>query len=156
MIPVQRTRPTVEDYLRALAYLAFATWGVLFLVFPPVSYIDTVDLTTRLVWVGACILGSVAAFLGAVLRIDLKLELPGLAFILIGPLFYTAAQLWYIAHPPPTATDPNARIALAVYALLPLLLNLPRMYSLFNEAQKSSALREEMKKTVPSSPVEDL
>ena len=138
----------MEDYLRALAYLGFVAWGVAFLIWPPVAYVDTVDLTTRLVWVGACILGATAAFLGAVLRIDLKLELPGLAFMLIGPLFYGAAQIWYILNPPITSTDPNARNALMVYAFLPLLLTLPRMYALYSEAQKSSALRKEMKKSL--------
>lgn len=149
VFPEQRLRPTVEDYLRALAYLGFISWGVLFLIWPPVAYADTVDLTTRLAWVGTCILGASAAFLGAVLRIDLKLELPGLSFMLIGPLFYGAAQAWYIMNPPVTSTDPTARNALLVYAFLPLLLTLPRMYALYSEAQKSSALRKEMKKDLP-------
>lgn len=147
MFPERRLRPTAEDYLRALAYAGFVAWSVIFLIYPPVAYINELQFVTRLFWVGTCALGAFTAMLGSLLRIDLKLELPGLCFMLIGPLFYGAAQIWLIIWPPITTTDPNARNALAVYAFLPLLLTLPRMYALYNESRKSSALRKEMKKS---------
>jgi hypothetical protein len=141
---VSRPKPTGEDYLRALAYFGVIVWTVLFLIFPPVAYIDSLDTITRIVWVGACSLGAVAALLGSLLRIDLKLELPGLCFMLIGPLFYSFAQVYYTLFPPATQADPTARIALTAYAILPLLMSLPRVYSLYNESQKASAIRKEM------------
>ena len=148
MFPEKRLRPTGEDLLRALGYLAIMVWTVLFLIFPPSAYVDTVDLTTRLLWVGACFIGAAAAFTGALLRIDLKLELPGIGVMLVGPIFYSAAQIWYTIWPPATTTDPTALIALIVYAIIPAILVLPRMYSLYNESQKASALRKEMKKGI--------
>lgn len=141
----RRFRPTVEDYLRATAYLGVLAWTILFAVYPPVTYVDGLDILTRLSWIGACGLGALAAFFGAIFRIDLKLELPGIAFMLVGPLFYTVAQIWLTINPPADA-PPNARVALIVYAFLPVLFVLPRMYSLYAESQRSSAIRKEMGK----------
>lgn len=140
VFPELRFRPTVEDILRAVAYLGVAVWCVLFLVYPPVAYVSLVDFITRLCWVGACGIGALTAFVGSLIRMDLKVELPGIAFMLIGPLFYGAAQIWLIVNPFPD-TDPTARNALAMYAFLPLLFTLPRMYALYRETQRSSALR---------------
>lgn len=143
----QKIRPTVEDLLRALAYFGVLVWTVVFLIFPPSAYISTVDTVTRYVWVGTCALGAFAAMAGALLRIDLKLELPGIGFMGVGPVFYMAAQIWLVAFPPATATDPNSRTALIVYAILPLLFTLPRAYSLYSESQRSSSIRKEMKRS---------
>lgn len=134
-----RPRATFEDGLRAFAYLGFVAWAVLFLVFPPVAYVDTLDIATRVFWMAACGLGAFWAFLGAAFRWDLKGELPGLIIMAIGPLFYFAAQVYYIINPLPN-TDPNSRIALSVYALLPLLLSLPRMYALYAESRRMKKL----------------
>ena len=150
MFPEKRLRPTGEDYLRAVGYAAIVAWSILFLIFPPSTYIGTVDVATRILWVGVCGLGASAAALGSLLRIDLKLELPGIGIMLIGPLFYSAAQIWYTIWPPAGTVDPTARIALIVYAIIPALLVLPRMYSLYNESQKASAMRKEMKKETTS------
>lgn len=136
----------MEDILRAVAYLGVAVWCVLFLIYPPVAYVDQVDLFTRIAWVGACGAGALTAFVGSLIRMDLKVELPGIAFMLIGPLFYGAAQIWLIIHPFPDS-DPTARNALAMYAFLPLLFTLPRMFALYSETKRSSALRKELQAT---------
>ena len=130
-----KLRPTVEDLLRALAYTALMAWTVLFLVFPPVAYVSEIDFATRATWMGITFLGALAAALGAIFRFDLKVELPGLIFALIGPLFYFAAQAYLVGHPLPH-TDPNARVHLVVYALLPILLSLPRIYALYKESRR--------------------
>ena len=142
-----RLRPTPEDFLRALAYGVVVVWTILFAVYPPVSYVDSLDVITRMIWIGACTVGALAAFFGAIFRIDLKLELPGIAVMLIGPLFYTAAQVWFVMNPPLGST-PDARIALVAYASLPIFFCLPRMYSLYAESRRSSILRKDMQTLV--------
>jgi len=139
-----RSRPTFEDLLRALGYLTIVLWAVVFLVYPPVAYLNDIDFYSRLVWQGATIAGGLLAFGGSVLRIDLKLELPGIIFALIGPLFYFAAQIYYIVRPLPDAS-PTARYAFAVYALLPLFLLLPRMYALYAESIRAKRIRKNAK-----------
>lgn len=134
-IKASRPNPTLEDILRAAAYAAIMTWAVLFTIFPPSAYVDTTDVLTRGAWMLITFSGATLAFLGAIFRIDLKLELPGLVVTIIGPAFYFAAQIWYIYHPP-VGSDPYARIALAAYALLPLLLILPRVAALYGESRR--------------------
>lgn len=130
-----RPRATFEDFLRAIAYLGFLAWAVVFLIFPPVSYEDALDFWTRLVWLGITAFGAALAAVGAARRIDLKMELPGLIFMLIGPLLYVAAQVYYLSHP---SADPysSARQVLATYTLLPILLLLPRIWGLYTEARR--------------------
>ncbi len=135
----QRPRPTFEDYFRALAYLGFFLWAVAFLVFPPVAYQGVIDVSSRLLWLGACGVGAATACVGAATRLDLKVELPGLIFMGVGPLIYFSAQIYYLIHPP-VGTDPNARVALSVYAILPLLLCLPRIYALYSEARRQKRI----------------
>lgn len=137
-------RPTGEDILRAVGYAAVFSWGLLFLIFPPLAYISELDFLTRLFWVGTCMLGAFTAFLGAIFRIDLKMELPGVAVMLFGPLVYTSATIWFILNPPPSTIDPTARFSFVVYAALPIFMTLPRMYSLYNETQRSKSIRREL------------
>lgn len=131
-----RPRPTVEDMLRALAYAAIFVWAALLLIFPPIAYVNSLDFATRVFWLSACGTGALWAALGAVFRHDLKGELPGIIIMAIGPIFYFAAQLYYLMNSPSTDTDPSQRIAFAVYAIVPLLLTLPRMYSLYTESRR--------------------
>jgi hypothetical protein len=128
-------RPTGEDILRAVAYLSLTAWGILFLMFPPVAYLDTTDLYTRIAWMGVGIVGSLMAASGALTRIDIKLELPGVLLTLIAPLFYSAAQVYFLLTPTP-GVDPTSRIALSVYAITPFLLMLPRAFGLYSESQR--------------------
>jgi hypothetical protein len=128
-------RPTFEDLLRGVAYLSLTLWGVLFLIYPPVAYVDSLDILTRLSWMGVGILGSTMAALGAFTRIDIKLELPGLLLTLIAPVFYWAAQVYFILHPTEGAPA-TSRVALAAYAIIPFFLMLPRVYALYAESQR--------------------
>lgn len=129
-------RPTVEDLARALGYLGIMAWAVLFAVFPPNAFVTALEVVPRILWMSVTFIGALAAFLGALLRIDIKMELPGLMVTHVGPLFYFASQLFYVMFPMSSASDPAQRYALVVYALLPGLLLLPRTVSLFREARR--------------------
>lgn len=130
----------MEDVLRAVAYFVVLLWAVVFLVYPPEAYVSTLDVATRIFWMSVCGLGAAVAVLGAIFRLDLKVELPGLIFMGIGPLFYFAAQMFYNLNPLPD-TLPTARYALTFYALLPLMLTLPRMYGLYAESRRVKLIR---------------
>lgn len=132
-------RPTVEDLLRAVAYLAIMAWTIVFLVFPPVAYQDEIDVATRITWMGITFLGAGTAFLGSIFRFDLKVELPGLVFALIGPLFYFAAQVYFVSHPE-YLSEQMGREHLVVYAALPILLTLPRIYALYAESRRQKRI----------------
>ncbi len=115
-------------------------WAILFFIFPADTYTDALDLFSRIMWMGACGVGATAAAVGAFLRVDLKLELPGLAVMFIGPLFYFTAQMWFIYFlDAPPHDDVVGRIPLAVYAILPVFLCLPRVYSLGKEIRRTRA-----------------
>lgn len=131
----EKPRPLGGDYLRALGYLVIMGWATMFFIFPPNSFANTIDFITRAFWMGFTFTGALLAFLGSLLRIDIKLELPGLAFTLLGPLFYFASQLYYVLYPLPGETF-NARAALVIYAILPGILLLPRTYELYAEGRR--------------------
>lgn len=144
----RRPRPTFEDILRALAYLGFAVWAALFLVFPPVAYLDALDVATRAFWMVVTGVGALMATVGVLLRWDLKGEFPGLIFMLIGPIFYFVAQIYYVIDPLPGA-DPHARISFSIYAILPVLLILPRLYALYMESRRLKKINSQRGKLTP-------
>lgn len=132
-------RPQLEDYLRSVGYANFAVWAVLFFVVPPSAFVSELDLIFRLIWVSATFVGAVAALIGSLTRIDIKLEFPGLLLALIGPTFYTLSQFYLVVQPPPGA-DPSQRIALTAYALFGVTLLLPRAVSLLVEKNRLKGL----------------
>lgn len=134
--PSGALRPTVEDLARAAGYAVIMVWAVAFALFPPNAFVTALEVVPRIVWMSVTFLGALAAFLGALLRIDIKMELPGLMVTHVGPLFYFVSQLFYVMFPLTTASDPAQRYALVVYALLPGVLLLPRTISLFREARR--------------------
>lgn len=134
-----RLRPTVEDLLRTLGYLTLTLWTVTFLIFPPLAYLDQLDFFTRLAWLGITGLGAFVAALGSVFRFDLKVELPGLVFALIGPVFYFAAQLYFNVHPS-TLTLIVGTKPLVVYSVLPAILLLPRIWALYIESRRQKRI----------------
>lgn len=133
----QRPRPTGEDLLRALGYGALALWSIVFLIYPPVAFQTALAGFTLTFWHGIALAGSVAALLGSLTRIDLKLEYPGIIILLIGPVFYTLSQVYYIAfNIEPGSTS---RYALAVYAIVPAILLTPRLFGLYSETRRAKA-----------------
>lgn len=110
-------------------------WAVMFLIFPPAAFVNALDIITRSFWMGFTFIGALLAFLGSMLRIDIKMELPGLAFALLGPLFYFASQLYYVLYPLPHETF-STRAALVIYAILPGILLFPRTWELYAEGRK--------------------
>lgn len=134
-------RPTVEDYLRALGYINLGTWAVLFFVFPPSAFLSELAEVSRLIWLGVAFLGAAMATLGAFMRIDIKLEFPGILLGVIGPVFYTVSQFFFVVQPP-IGVDPSQRIALTAYALLPVTLLLPRAVTLLIEKNRLKGLSQ--------------
>lgn len=130
-----KPRPTGGDYLRALGYLGIMLWAVAFMIFPPTAFVNGLDFATRLFWMMVTFTGSALALLGALLRIDIKMELPGLTFTLVGPLLYFASQIYYVSHPLPNETF-STRAALVIYAILPGILLLPRTFELYAEGRR--------------------
>lgn len=130
-------RPTSEDLWRALAYAVLLAWGVVYLVYPPPPLPSVLEFTTRLLWMIPTSLGFLLALIGALFRVDIKAELPGLIVMLPGPTFFGVTQLWLIFHPALTnPQDPSSRYALALYAFTPALLIMPRIVSLMNERKR--------------------
>lgn len=129
-----------EDYVRALGYLTVMGWAVLFISFPPVSYLNTLDVLTRLLWMTITFAGASASFLGAMLRIDIKLEFPGLLFTLVGPLLYFASAL-YVTFIPVHGTG-RVSAAFDIYTILPGILLLPRTVSLWLEAKRMKKITD--------------
>lgn len=138
-VKARTPRPMIEDYLRALGYANLATWSVLFFTFPPTAFLSELAELSRFIWLSVTFLGSAMAFAGALLRIDIKLEFPGLLLAFIGPVFYTVSQ-FYLAVQPLEGADPTQRIALVSYALLPVTLLLPRAVPLLIEKNRLKGL----------------
>jgi hypothetical protein len=138
-----KPKATPEDHLRAFAYSVFAIWAVVFVVWPPMSFASALDEITRILWMAITFSAAVIAVIGACKRIDFKLELPGLFFMLVGPVFYFISQLFYIFAPTVASGPPDQRISGAVYALLPTVLLLPRIIGLLREARRLKHVREQ-------------
>ena len=136
MFKFQVSRPSAEDAARALGYAVWAFWGVLYLIYPPPPVPEVLELSTRLSWMLPTIVGAVFAILGALTRIDIKLELPAIILAIPGPVFYGITQLWLIFHPEILQSPAEGRYAISVYAFLPTLLLLPRLLWLLRERKR--------------------
>lgn len=132
----RKDHATSEDRLRALSYASVGMWAVVFAIWPPAAFVAALDERTRLIWMAITFLGSVLATAGALSRIDIKLEMPGILVLLVGPIFYTASQGYYALIPNVAAGLGNQRYAISVYALVPVLMLLPRLYSLIVESRR--------------------
>jgi hypothetical protein len=130
-------KATTEDYLRALGYAAFGAWSVIYLIFPPPPLTSVLEHTTRYVWMAFTIAGALGALFGALLRIDIKMELPSILLIMLGPIFYGITQLYFVFHPALLAPlGPQGRYAISIFAFLPAILLLPRLYTLWAESRR--------------------
>jgi hypothetical protein len=144
---LNKIRPTLVDLVRATGYMIIIAWAILFLFYPPEAFVSSIDIVIRVFWMGVTIVGAGLAALGALTRIDLKLEFPGLLFALIGPLFYFASQAFYVTFPDP-GVDQTGRVALIAYAILPGVLLLPRALELYKTGkglQKTSVETEALR-----------
>jgi hypothetical protein len=150
-----RDRPGVEDYLRAIAYLALSAWSVLFYIFPPQAFVSELDGRTRMIWLGFSLVGSLMAFAGAVSHIDLKLELPGILLSFVGPIFYGFSQFYLVMYPTAESGPPTARIALVVFASVPVFLQLPRVVSLFIESRRLKRINQVRTGSIPLTAAEE-
>jgi hypothetical protein len=140
--PTTRTpRPKVDDYLRALGYLNIMVWAVIFYSFPPVAFISEVAQYTRALWLGVAFIGGLTAFIGALTRIDLKVELPGILIATVGPVLYSFSQL-YLSLNPLEGVDPTQRYGLAAYAFLGVTLLLPRLVFLLRTKNRLKGLNQ--------------
>lgn len=132
----KRPKPQIEDYVRAAGYLVLMVWAVLFYVFPTMAFHSDVTVISRTIWLAATFIGGGMALAGALVRIDLKLEFPGILFALIGPVFYTLSQLYLSIYPAVTDTVPGQRIAITAFSFLVVVLLLPRAISLLVEKNR--------------------
>jgi hypothetical protein len=126
----------MEDYLRALGYLNISVWAAVFFFFPPSVFVSDLAYVSRLLWLSVTCIGGLMALTGALIRIDLKLEFPGILLAMVGPIFYTLSQLYLSFFPSLADGGSGQRIALVVYALLGVTLMLPRALSLLVEKNR--------------------
>lgn len=145
-----RPRPTPEDFLRATGYAVLTLWAIVYFVFPPISSLVALDLVLRTIWMAVTAIGGLAAMVGSLLRIDIKLELPGIGFGILGPLFYAVTQALFILSPTEDTGPPETRFALLVFALLPVFIVLPRAYGLIEEARRLKKINTESVETAQS------
>ena len=138
----KRPRPAVEDYLRALGYLNLMAWTVVFYFFPPSAFLSELAELSRLLWLSVAFVGGAMGLAGALLRIDLKLEFPGILLGMIGPLFYALSQTYLTIYPLDPTVPGSQRLALAVYACLPITLQLPRLIGLLLEKNRLKGLKK--------------
>lgn len=140
-----KLRPTTEDLLRAVGYFALLVWAVLFVVYPAKVFIRALDVSVLIVWMSITGLGAFTALVGALTRFDLKVEFPGLLVALVGPLFYSFCQLYFVLFPS-TAGDNIDRTALVVYSLLPAILLFPRVVALYTESRRLKRINTKAQK----------
>jgi len=71
-------------------------------------------------------------------KIDIKLEFPGILFMIVGPLLYFIVNTYRVFTIAAAEQEhPAGLIALVVYALVPVLLLLPRIFRLYTDALTS-------------------
>lgn len=138
-----RPRSTVEDKLRAVGYISLTTWSVVYFFFPPVSSLEAVDWVLRGTWMLVTFIAGLMMVIGALKRIDLKLEFPGLLLAILATSAFSFTQLYFAVTPDPAFGNPESRYALVIYSGLPPLLFLPRAVSLWIEAHRLKKVNRE-------------
>lgn len=125
-----------EDWARLASYIIALIWGISFLTVPPSSYHDLLSSTILIGWMSCTVIGAVMAIIGVVTGIDIKLELPGIYLILVGPLLYYMAQIYFaIGHF-------QDRFALSMFVLWHLSLMLPRIVGLEAAARRGKRAKK--------------
>lgn len=142
-IPLDR-RLRVEDFLRSLGYLGLALWAVLYSLHPSEIVNVEVQPWVQILWLGISFTGAILAAVGCITKIDIKLELPGILFMMVGPLLYFIVNTWRVFTISAEGGEhPAGLIALVVYALVPVLLLLPRVFRLYADALSSRKAGDE-------------
>lgn len=136
-IPLER-QLRVEDFLRSLGYLGLALWTVLYALHPSEIVNVEVQPWVQWLWLGISFLGAILAAIGCMTKIDIKLEFPGILFMIVGPLLYFIVNTYRVFTIAAAEQEhPAGLIALVVYALVPVLLLLPRIFRLYTDALTS-------------------
>lgn len=132
-------RLQLGDVLRAAAYTALGNWALMYAIFPPPSFVALATYT-RVIWLGITVFGAVLATIGSLTRLDYKVELPGLMFMSVGPLFYTLINLWFFFLPTELSGASMTRFGTAFMTLSLFLLLLPRALDLYSDMLKAQTL----------------
>lgn len=128
-----------EDVLRAIGYFSILIWAIVFTLYTPADIAQQIPDYGKLVWLASTLLGAATACVGALTRIDLKMELPGIIFILPGPIWYCSLEVWFTVFPI-AQTPPGGHIALSVFSLIPAILLLPRLAALQVESSTAKKM----------------
>lgn len=144
-IPLERVL-RFEDFLRSVGYFGIALWTVLYTLYPSAIVANEVQPWIQWLWLGVSLVGALMAALGCILKIDIKLELPGLLFMLVGPLLYFGTNSYraFTNTLVDDGTQPAGLVPLVVYALIPVLLLLPRVFKLYSDVLTSRARQAEL------------
>lgn len=127
--------------IRAIGYFHIALWSTLYLLHPSVQVAANLAGYTRLIWVGISGFGALVACIGAVTGFDVKVELPGILFAAVGPLFYSVVNIYFFFAPPDHAMqDPITRLALSALFVSTAVLLLPRALDLYSEGLRTRAM----------------
>ncbi len=148
-VPLIRVRQprTWGEFFQACAYGAVGSWAVVFWLYPPTAFVAALDASTRVFWCLAVLTGALTGVIGLITRLDLKVELPGVLFMLLGPLAYATSQVYYVVYPPvvpANAAIPRTqdRYALIIYASIPIFFLLVRLVQLLNQARTAKRARQ--------------
>lgn len=147
-IPLER-QLRVEDFLRSVGYLGLALWTALYALNPSEIVDVEVQPWVQWLWLGISFLGAILAAVGCMTKIDIKLEFPGLLFMMVGPLLYFIVNTYRVfTIAAQEQEQPSGLIALVVYALVPVLLLLPRIFRLYTETLTSRRTEEDQEVTL--------
>lgn len=135
-------RPHLADVIRAIGYFHIALWSTLYLLHPSVQVAASLAGYTRLIWVGISGFGALVACIGAITGFDVKVELPGILFAAVGPLFYSVINIYFFFVPTVGGgvTDPVTRLALSALFVSTAVLLLPRALDLYSEGLRTRAM----------------
>lgn len=135
-VPILRS--PIEDRARALSYGVGVLWSIAFLAFTPSFYTELIDRWLLTGWGVVALVGCLMCLIGAITRIDFKLELPGIYLIQVSSLLYFTAQFGFFA--PGSMFDPVDRIAAALYIVWHSSLFWPRWWRLAADRKRVHAV----------------
>jgi hypothetical protein len=122
------------DWARAAGYVCGIVWAATFLAFTPPAYTEGLEIIIIVGWMAITVAGSLLALAGVILGIDIKLELPGIVVMAIGPTLYFLTQGFLAVNGEP------GREALTVFAFWHLILLSPRAVELISDARKAKLI----------------